>query len=317
MRILITGGAGFIGSHIVDGCIQKRYEVVIVDNLSTGKKDNINPKAKFYNVDITNYEELEKVFKKEKPQVVNHHAAQIDVRKSVANPQYDANINIIGSLNLLELCVKYKVEKFIFASSGGTIYGECKGKPAPKENSLYSPESPYGCAKLSVEYYMNYYNKVYGLKTVSLRYGNVYGPRQDPFGEAGVVAIFINRMLNNQEVIIYGDGRQMRDFIFISDVVEANMRCITKNLNFGIYNVGTQKATSVNELFKIISKILKYDKSPVYQPPRKGELFKSYLCIDKIKKELGWQPKISLQKGIEETIRYFKYGKIQSNPRVY
>lgn len=310
MKILITGGAGFIGSNIADECIRKKYEVVIVDNLITGKKKNINQKSKFYDVDITDYKELEKIFKKEKPQVVNHHAAQIDVRKSVANPQYDARINIIGSLNLLELCVKYKVEKFIFASSGGTIYGECKGKPAPKENSSYSPESPYGCAKLSVEYYMNYYNKVYGLKTISLRYANVYGPRQDPYGEAGVVAIFINRMLNNEDVFIYGNGEQMRDFVFVSDVVEANIKCISKNLHFGVYNVGTQKATSVNKLFSIISKILKYKKPVIYQPQRKGELLKSYLCIEKIKKELGWYPKFSLQEGIEKTINYFKYGKI-------
>ncbi len=310
MRVLVTGGAGFIGSHIVDECIKKGYEVVVVDNLSTGKKRNINPKAKFYNVDITDYKKLEEVFKKEKPKIVNHHAAQIDVRKSVADPQYDANVNIIGSINLLELCVRYNVEKFIFASSGGTIYGECKGKPAPKENSLYNPESPYGCAKLAVEYYMNYYNKVYGLKTISLRYGNVYGPRQDPFGEAGVVAIFINRMLNNEDVIIYGDGKQMRDFIFVSDVVKANIKCMNSKLNFAIYNVGTQKATSINELFYMLSKILNYNKLPVYQPPRKGELFKSYLCINKIKKELDWYPQVSLQEGIKKTIRYFKYGKV-------
>jgi len=310
MRVLVTGGAGFIGSHIVDECIKKGYEVVVVDNLSTGKKRNINPKAKFYNVDITDYKKLEEVFKKEKPKIVNHHAAQIDVRKSVADPQYDANVNIIGSINLLELCVRYNVEKFIFASSGGTIYGECKGKPAPKENSLYNPESPYGCAKLAVEYYMSYYNKVYGLKTISLRYGNVYGPRQDPFGEAGVVAIFINRMLNNEDVIIYGDGKQMRDFIFVSDVVKANIKCMNSKLNFAIYNVGTQKATSINELFYMLSKILNYNKLPVYQPPRKGELFKSYLCINKIKKELDWYPQVSLQEGIKKTIRYFKYGKV-------
>jgi len=310
MKILITGGAGFIGSNIVDECIKRGYDVVVIDNLSSGKKENINKKAKFYNIDITDYNKLNEIFKKEKPQVVNHHAAQIDVRKSVAAPQYDAKINIIGSLHLLELCVKYNVEKFIFASSGGTIYGECKGRPAPKENSLYSPQSPYGCAKLSVEYYMNYYNKVYGLKTISLRYANVYGPRQDPYGEAGVVSIFINRMLNNEDVIIYGDGEQMRDFVFVSDVVEVNIKCISENLNFGIYNVGTQKATSVNKLFNIISKILGYKKPPIYQPPRKGELIKSYLCIDKIRRELGWYPKISLQEGIKKTIEYFKNGKI-------
>jgi UDP-glucose 4-epimerase len=306
MKILITGGAGFIASHIVDRCISKGWEVVVVDNLVSGKKENVNPKAKFYDVDITDFQKLEQIFEKEKPHIVNHHAAQIDVRKSVANPQYDAKINIIGSLNLLELCVKYKIEKFIFASSGGTIYGECKNKKPPKEDSLPNPLSPYGCAKLSVEYYMNYYNKVYGLKAVSLRYGNVYGPRQDPFGEAGVVAIFTNRMLEDKEVYIFGDGKQMRDFVYVSDVVEANVKCMLKDFEFEIYNVGTQKATSVNELFKILSKLTGYKKQPIYQPARKGELFKSYLSIYKIKKQLSWKPKVSLEEGLKKTLDYFK-----------
>jgi len=306
MKILITGGAGFIASHIVDRCISKGWEVVVVDNLVSGKKENVNPKAKFYDVDITDFQKLKQIFEKEKPHIVNHHAAQIDVRKSVANPQYDAKINIIGSLNLLELCIKYKVEKFIFASSGGTIYGECKDKKPPEENSLPNPLSPYGCAKLSVEYYMNYYNKVYCLKAVSLRYGNVYGPKQDPFGEAGVVAIFTNRMLEDKEVYIFGDGKQMRDFVYVSDVVEANIKCMLKDFEFEIYNVGTQKATSVNELFKILSKLTGYKKQPIYQPARKGELFKSYLSIYKIKKQLSWKPKVSLEEGLKKTLDYFK-----------
>ncbi|MFN3550921.1 MAG: NAD-dependent epimerase/dehydratase family protein [Endomicrobiia bacterium] len=306
MKILITGGAGFIASHIVDECINRGWEVVVVDNLICGRKENLNNKAKFYKVDIVDYRSLEKIFDKEKPQIVNHHAAQIDVRKSVSEPQYDANVNIIGSLNLLELSVRFKVEKFIFASSGGTIYGECKNKKPPKETASASPESPYGCAKLAVEYYMNYYNKVYGLKTVSLRYANVYGPRQNPFGEAGVVAIFTHRMLENKEVNIFGDGEQMRDFVYVSDVVDANIKCILSKINFGIYNVATQKAVSVNELFKILSKIIKYNKKPFYQPARKGELFKSYLDISKIKKELNWSPKVSLNDGLKKVVEYFK-----------
>lgn len=310
MKILITGGAGFIGSHIVDACVNKGWQVVVVDNLITGKKENLNPKSKFYNVDITDFKKLEEIFKKEKPEIVNHHAAQIDVRKSVANPQYDAEVNIIGSLNLLELSVRYGVKKFIFASSGGTIYGECQGKKPPKESSPVAPESPYGCAKLAVEYYMGYYDKVYGLKTVSLRYSNVYGPRQDPFGEAGVVAIFTNRMLKKDKVFIYGDGEQLRDFIYVEDVVTANLTCMTKEVVSKIYNIGTQKATSVNTLFRILSKLTDYNEKPIYNPPRKGELFKSYLDISKAKKELSWQPKVKLQDGLRKVVEYFaKNGK--------
>ncbi|MCS7152220.1 MAG: SDR family oxidoreductase [Endomicrobia bacterium] len=310
MKILITGGAGFIGSHIVDACIKRGWDVIVVDNLATGKIENLNPAAKFYNVDITNFNKLEEIFKKEKPSIVNHHAAQIDVRKSVANPQYDADVNIVGSLNLLELCVKYKVDKFIFASSGGTIYGECNGKKPPKENSTPAPESPYGCAKLAAEYYIQYYSKVYGLKTVSLRYSNVYGPRQDPFGEAGVVAIFTNRMLKNEDVYIYGDGEQQRDFVHVEDVVRANLICMTENVKSFVYNIGTQKAVSVNTLFKILSKITNYKKLPIYKPPRKGELYKSFLNISKAKKELHWEPTVSLEHGLRNVVEYFsKNGK--------
>ncbi len=306
MKILVTGGAGFIGSNIVDKYIETGYDVVVIDNLSTGKKENLNPKAKFYLADITEFSQIEEIFSIEKPDVVNHHAAQIDVRRSVAEPCYDAKVNILGSLNILELCVKYKVKKFIFASSGGTIYGECNGKPPPTENSLYQPESPYGCAKLAVEYYMEYYNKVYRLKTVSLRYANVYGPRQDPFGEAGVVAIFSKRMLNNEEVYIYGDGEQMRDYVFVGDVVEANLKCVQRDdFDKLVLNIGTQKPTSVNQLFNLMKQIVNYSKSPVYKPPRTGELFKSYLDISLAKKLIDWEPKIALPDGLKITIDFF------------
>lgn len=306
MKILITGGAGFIGSNLVDECVKRGWDVIIVDNLSSGKKENINNKAKFYQVDITDFEKLKDIFKKEKPEVVDHHAAQIDVRKSVVSPQYDANINILGSLNLLQLSIEYKVKKFIFASSGGTIYGECKDKKPPKESNIPLPECPYGCAKAAVELYMRYYNKVYGLSTISLRYANVYGPRQDPLGEAGVIAIFINRMLKNEDVFIFGDGNQMRDFVYVEDVVDANIKSIMSKKDFAIYNVGTGKAVSINDIFKNLKKLLNYNKSPIYKPPRKGEIFKSYLNISLIKKELNWQPKTSLQEGLKEVIDYFK-----------
>ncbi len=303
-KILVTGGAGFIASHIVDKYISEGHPVVVIDNLSSGKKENINPEAKFYNVDITDKEKISEIFEKEKPDIVNHHAAQIDVRKSVSEPVFDANINIIGSLNLLENCKKYNVQKFIFASSGGTIYGECSDVP-PDENSPYCPMSPYGIAKLSVEYYIKYYSEIFNLKTVVLRYGNVYGPRQDPHGEAGVVAIFSERILKDEPVFIFGDGKQMRDYVFIEDVVRANYLALNHNESLTL-NIGTSIATSVLELFEKMKKISGYKKQPIFKPPRTGELFKSFLDIKKAKEKLNWQPLVDLDKGLEKTIEYFR-----------
>jgi len=306
MKILVTGGAGFIGSNIVDEYISQGHKVVVVDNLSSGKVSNLNKKAKFYQVDIRDKLGLKKIFQKEKIEVINHHAAQIDVRKSVAEPEFDAEVNIIGTLNLLQLGIKHKIKKFIFASSGGTIYGECKNLPAPKEDDVYKPESPYGCAKLAIEYYLGYYNTIYGLNTAVLRYANVYGPRQDPFGEAGVVAIFANRMLNNEDLYIYGDGEQLRDFVFVKDVVNANVLCLKKDFKKIVVNIGTGEAISVNKLFYEMKKITGYTKKAIYKPARKGELFKSYLNNSLAKKILFWEPKKIFSNGLKDTIEYFK-----------
>jgi len=306
MKILVTGGAGFIGSNIVDEYISQGHKVVVVDNLSSGKVSNLNKKAKFYQVDIRDKLGLKKIFQKEKIEVINHHAAQIDVRKSVAEPEFDAEVNIIGTLNLLQLGIKHKIKKFIFASSGGTIYGECKNLPAPKEDAVYKPESPYGCAKLAIEYYLGYYNTIYGLNTAVLRYANVYGPRQDPFGEAGVVAIFANRMLNNEDLYIYGDGEQLRDFVFVKDVVNANVLCLKKDFKKIVVNIGTGEAISVNKLFYEMKKITGYTKKAIYKPARKGELFKSYLNNSLAKKILSWEPKKIFSNGLKDTIEYFK-----------
>ncbi|MFQ3675377.1 MAG: SDR family NAD(P)-dependent oxidoreductase [Endomicrobiia bacterium] len=306
MKILVTGGAGFIGSNIVDEYILQGHNVVVVDNLSAGKIENLNKKVKFYKVDIRDNLSLKKIFQKEKFDIINHHAAQIDVRKSVENPQFDAVVNIVGTLNLLQLSIKHKIKKFIFASSGGTIYGECKNKPAPKENVSYKPEAPYGCSKLAIEYYLGYYNAIYGLKFAVLRYANVYGPRQDPFGEAGVVAIFANRMLKNEDVYIFGDGKQMRDFVFVKDVVNANVLCLKKDFKKLVVNIGTGEAISVNELFYNMKKIIGYSKEAIYKPARKGELFKSYLNNSLANKELSWKPKKSFYDGLKETIEFFK-----------
>ncbi|MDR1195388.1 MAG: NAD-dependent epimerase/dehydratase family protein [Endomicrobium sp.] len=305
MKVLITGGAGFIGSNIADAVIGNKHKAVILDNLSSGNKNNVNKKAKFYKADIVNEKKVSEIFKKEKPDIVIHCAAQIDVRKSVENPKYDANINILGSINILKACVENKTKKIIFASSGGTIYGECSGK-APDEKSFPNPLSPYGIAKYSVENYIKFYSEIHGLKYTILRYANVYGPRQDPKGEAGVIAIFALKMLNNEAVTVFGDGKQMRDYVYVADVVDANIKSLTKADN-QIINIGTGKAVALNDIVKIMSAISKTDKKPVYKPKRDGELFKNFLNNKKALKILGWKPSVSsIDEGIKKTIGYFK-----------
>ncbi|OQA89880.1 MAG: UDP-glucose 4-epimerase [Elusimicrobia bacterium ADurb.Bin231] len=303
MKILITGGAGFIASNICDAYIKAGHKVVVVDNLSSGKKVNLNPKAKFYRVDICDKKKINDIFKKEKPDMVNHHAAQIDVRKSVSDPMFDAGVNIIGTLNLLENSILYKVKKFIFASSGGVMYGEC-GRIPPTETKIPEPLSPYGVAKRTVEIYLNYYAKTYGLNYLALRYGNVYGPRQDPHGEAGVVAIFIKRILSDDKIMIFGNGNQLRDYVFVSDIVAANVAALSKGKN-DIINIATGKTKSVNDLFFELAKISGYLKKPVYMPQRPGELFKSSLSPDKAKRVLNWASKIDFKTGVELTYKYF------------
>ncbi|MDR2395706.1 MAG: NAD-dependent epimerase/dehydratase family protein [Endomicrobium sp.] len=304
MKIIVTGGAGFIGSNIVDVLVENKHSVVVLDNLSSGNIENVNKKAKFYESDICDQKKVLEIFKKEKPQVVIHHAAQIDVRKSMVDPIFDVNVNIIGSINVLSTCVEAKVKKIIFASSGGTIYGECKSV-APKEDSMPNPLSPYGIAKNSVENYIKFYSEIYGLEYTILRYGNVFGPRKDPNGEAGVVAIFSQRMLKNEDVVVFGDGKQMRDYVYVSDVVDANIKSLTKGKN-EVVNIGTAKTTSVNRLVEVMSKSSGYKKKAIRKPKRDGELFKSFLNINKAKKVLGWVPNVSLDKGIKITLEYFK-----------
>ncbi len=303
MNVLVTGGAGFIASHVADEYINEGHNVIIVDNLFTGKEENLNKKAEFYKLDVCD-SGIENIFKDKKIDLVNHHAAQLDVRKSVENPIFDAQVNIIGSLNLLENAVKYGVKKFIFASSGGVMYGE-SGEVPPDEGSSVNPISPYGVAKLAVERYLAYYAYVRGLKYTVLRYGNVYGPRQDPFGEAGVVAIFSTAMLNDKKVMIYGDGEQLRDYVFVRDLVKTSILSAEKGDN-EIINIGTGETSSVNTLFEEMKKITTYGRNPVYKDKRPGELFKSSLNVEKAKKALGWEPKTALAEGLSETIGYFR-----------
>lgn len=303
MKILITGGAGFIGSNIADLYIESGHEVVIVDNLSSGKKENINPKAKFYKADIIDAG-LEEIFKKEKPEIINHHAAQIDVRRSVEDPIFDAKQNILGSINLLQMAVKYNSKKVIFASSGGAIYGEPAYLPVD-ENHLIGPMAPYGVCKRTVELYLNSYRLNYKLKYTALRYGNVYGPRQDPHGEAGVIAIFIGKMMQGETPLIFGDGKQVRDYVFVKDIARANLLALNKGDN-NIYNVGTAEGTSVNTLFSKLKKIIRFNKEAKYSAARKGELEKVYLKYEKIESELGWKPQVDIDEGLLKTVEFFR-----------
>jgi len=305
MNILVTGGAGFIASHIVDRYIDLGHKVSIIDNLSSGKKKNINPRANFYQLDI-NSPEIEEVIRREKPEVVNHHAAQIDVRKALEDPVFDARVNIIGTLNLLEKSVKYNVNKFIFASSGGAIYGEGEKRKLPfKEDATSRPESPYGISKLVVEKYFYAYRHIHNISYTILRYGNVYGPRQDHTGEAGVVAIFISTMLASKIPNIYGNGEQLRDYVFVEDVVHANELALTKG-DGRSFNVGTSCGGSVNEIFGYLKSFLHFSQEPVYKSRRAGEIEKVYLDTTLIRNELGWKAEYGLKKGLKKTVAFFK-----------
>lgn len=303
MKILVTGGAGFIGSHIVDAYVHEGHEVHVVDDLSSGTKKNVHPKARFHKLDIRN-KSMEKLFKKERFDVVNHHAAQMDVRKSVADPSYDASINVLGGLNVFENARKYAVKKIIFASTGGAIYGEQDSFPAD-ENHPLRPLSPYGITKLTTEKYLYYYKTVHGLNSVILRYANIYGPRQNPHGEAGVVAIFADKMMEGKQPLINGDGKQTRDYTFVGDVVRANLLAL-KFEGSEIFNVGTGKENDVNTLFRKLKAILNPSCPEQHGPAKEGEQRRSVISYQKINKALGWTPTISLDEGIAQTSKYFK-----------
>ena len=304
MKILVTGGAGFIGSHVVDRYIALGHDVVVLDNLSTGRKDNLNSKATFHNVDITDSDAVASVFEKERPDIVNHHAAQMDVRRSVADPVYDANINVIGLLNVLEASRTFGVKKFMFISSGGVLYGDDATLPV-SENASLVPESPYGVTKLIGEKYLHYYNKVHSMSFVVLRYGNVYGPRQDPHGEAGVVSIFVGLLLNGKKPTIFGDGKQLRDYVFVADVVEANVLALEKGEGEA-FNIGTGEGVSVNTLFDELRSISGFSGDAVHAEARKGELLKNYLNASKAEKVLDWRSQTSLRDGLQKTFDWFK-----------
>jgi UDP-glucose 4-epimerase len=303
-KILVTGGAGFIGSHVVDLFISKGYEVVIVDDLSTGRESNINPEAIFYKMDIRD-PKLREVFEKERPDYVSHHAAQMDVRRSVAQPLFDADVNILGSINVIECAKEFNVKHFVYISSGGAAYGEPEILPCDEMHPV-NPICQYGASKHTVEHYLYMYHANYGLEYTVLRYPNVFGPRQDPHGEAGVVAIFTGKMLLGEPVTINGDGEQTRDFVFVRDCAYGNYLAVTINHPSGIYNLGWGRPTSINEIFTNLAEITDYTQPAAHGAAKVGETRHIYLSADKAKRDLGWTPTISLEDGLRETVEYFR-----------
>ncbi|MCA9419398.1 MAG: NAD-dependent epimerase/dehydratase family protein [Nitrospira sp.] len=302
-KFLVTGGAGFIGSHLVDRLIQEGNEVIVVDNLSTGKRKNINKKAQFYKMDIQS-KRMERVFRNERPLIVVHLAAQMNVCHSTEDPGFDAQVNILGTINVLEHAVKHGVRKVTFASSGGAVYGEQEIFPAP-ESHRTDPLSPYGISKLAGEKYLAYYATATGLRYVALRFSNVYGPRQDSEGEAGVVAIFSKLMLNGGQPIVNGTGKQTRDFVYVEDVVEAILVTLGEDVQ-GIYNVGTGQETTVNECYGIIKDLTKSQCKDLYGAAKIGEQFRSVLDVTKLREVFGWDPQVSLQEGLTRTVDFFR-----------
>ncbi len=303
MKILVTGGAGFIGSNLADALLGDNHSVAIIDNLSTGKMENIPAKAEFHQIDIAS-PVVNKIFERGKFDVVFHLAAQMDVRKSVENPINDAEINILGGINLLQASIKHKVKKIVFSSTGGAIYGEQNYFPADEKHDA-NPVSPYGISKLAFEKYLYFYNIQHGLGYVALRYANVYGPRQNSEGEAGVVAIFCKRLLNGDKAVVYGDGLQTRDFVFVEDVVRANMLAMNHK-DSDSFNVGTGIETDINTIFDKIKDASGSTQKRINAEGKPGEQRRSCITHDKIKKILGWSPQISLDMGIPKTVAFFK-----------
>ncbi|WP_338834325.1 UDP-glucose 4-epimerase [Moorella humiferrea] len=314
MRILITGGAGFIGSHVVEQCLAVGHEVVVIDDLSSGKKENLPPGVPLYQVDVADAGAVQQVFALVRPEHVVHQAAQISVSRSVREPAFDARVNVLGLLNVLEAAVRYGVRSFVFASSGGVLYGDVT-EPAD-EGHPPAPVSPYGISKLTGEMYLRFFAREYGLRCMALRYGNVYGPRQDPHGEAGVVAIFLRRLLAGEAPVINGDGKYIRDYVYVEDVARANLLALESEWEgFRAYNVGTGLGTDVNQLERglrqALAEVLRGQgrvaelPAATYGPPRPGDLRVSLLDAGKIERELGWRPQVTLGEGLRRTAAWF------------
>ncbi len=304
MRILVTGGAGFIGSHVVDAYVEAGHEVIVVDNLTTGKRENLNPAARFYEADIRDRTAMRRVFEETRPEVISHQAALANVRESMEKPLEYADVNILGSLVLLELAREFGVRKFIYASTGGAVYGEPEFLPVTEDHPI-NPLDNYGASKHAVEHYCYLYKHNYGLDYTILRYPNVYGPRQDPLGEAGVIAIFTGRMLRGDVCIINGSGEQQRDFVYVGDVARANVLALERG-GGGTYNLGWGRGVDINSLFRMLADVVGYTQDPVHGPPKLGEVFRIYLDASKARAELGWEPQVPLEEGLRLTVDYFR-----------
>lgn len=303
MKVLVTGGAGFAGSHVVDTYLQAGHDVVVVDNLFTGKTANLNPAARFYQTDIVS-PELDEIFAHERPEVVSHQAARVDVRASMTQPLLFAQTNVLGSVNLLEACRKHGARKVIYAQTGGCVYGEPVELPSP-ETHVIKPVDPYGISKYPMELYLKAYAHHYGLLYTVLRYPNVYGPRQDPFGEAGVVSIFCKHMLLGTQACVNGTGEQLRDYVFVKDIARANFLALERGHN-ETYNVGSGIGTSVNRIFSLLKAATAYPLGPVFGPARPGEVSASYLDSRKAERELGWRADTPLSSGLQATVDFVR-----------
>jgi UDP-glucose 4-epimerase len=303
LKVLVTGGAGFIGSHVADRLVADSHDVVILDDLSTGHVDHLQANARFYQMDLHS-PWIDELFRIERPEAVVHQAAQASVRRSVEDPVFDASVNVLGTAALLQASAHHGVRRFLFASTGGALYGDADVTPTPEDYPTL-PVSHYGASKLAAEVYLRTFHAMHGLSYAALRYANVYGPRQDPHGEAGVVAIFTRRLLSGEKARINGDGKQTRDFVYVGDVAEANARALVSDA-VGSFNVGTGIETDISTIFQLLKRLTGSSQPEEHGPPLPGEQRRSVVDARKIEKALGWNPKTSLQAGLDATVQYFR-----------
>jgi UDP-glucose 4-epimerase len=303
LKVLVTGGAGFIGSHVADRLLEDGHEVVILDDLSTGHVEHLPPRARFYQIDL-NSPWMDELFNVERPEAVVHQAAQASVRRSVEDPIFDAGVNLLGTVALLQASAHHDVRRFLFASTGGALYGDADVTPTPEDYPTL-PVSPYGASKLAAEVYLRTFHALHGLSYAALRYANVYGPLQDPHGEAGVVAIFSQRLLSGETARINGDGKQTRDFVYVGDVADANARALASDA-VGSFNVGTGVETDINTTFRLLKRLTGSDQPEAHGPPLSGEQRRSVVDARKIEKVMGWRPRTSLEAGLSATVQYFR-----------
>jgi len=308
MKIMVTGGAGFIGSHVVDALVREGHAVVVVDDLSMGRRDHVHPAARFHQVDIRRRDAMEKVFRAERPEVINHHAAQGNLRRSMTEPSFDASVNILGSLVLIELSLAYRIKGFVYVSSGGAVYGEPQRLPVDEDHPI-RPMSAYGVSKYSVEQYLDMFRSEQGLDYTILRYANVYGPRQDPRGEAGVVAIFSRQMLAGERPTIFGDGTKTRDYVYVDDIVRANLLATAQKRAVGrVYNLGLGSEVSDRQIFELVRSSVGVTMEPILTAKRPGEIDRICLDPSRAKAELGWEPSIPLEEGVGRTVEFYRGG---------